>query len=158
MPSGSSDLLAALSTYYEAGVYPSTIMTPGIMTSTAASITSQTTAVVTSQTSSPSTAPPPLPSTGLSAGAKAGIGVGVALSLCLVGAALYFLLRGRRKGKGVGDNGTQGMSSGAAMDCHKSELNGQSSRMEMDAVPLTYEMPNDHEVHEMPHARDDPGL
>ena len=133
MPSESSDLLAALSTYYEAGVYPSTIITPGIMTSTAASITSQTTAVVTSQTSSPSTAPPPLPSTGLSAGAKAGIG--------------------------VGDNGTQGMSSGAAMDYHKSELNGQSSRMEMDAAPLTYEMmPHDHEVHEMPHARDDPGL
>ena len=158
MPFGGSDLLAALSTYYEAGVYPSTIVTPGVMTSTAASTTSQTTTAFTSQTSSAGSVPSQSRSTGLSAGAKVGISFGVALGLFLVGAALYFLLRRRRKGKSHDETDAQGKSPEVALELCKPELTGHSSRMEMDAVPPTHEVPSIYEVHQMPHAQDDPGL
>ena len=96
--------------------------------------------------------------TGLSVGAEADIGVVVALGVCLVGAALYFVLRRRWKGRGHGEQDEHWTPPIQVLEDHKPELMGCSSRMEMDAVHITHEMPTNHEIHEISSARDDIGL
>jgi hypothetical protein len=96
--------------------------------------------------------------TGLNVGAKAGIGVGVTFGVCLVGAALNFVLRRRWKGRGHEEQHERWTPPIQVPEDRKPELTGCSSRMEMDAVHITHEMPTNHEIHEMSSARNDTGL